>query len=224
MLPSLAALLLFPLLLSLGFWQLHRAAEKQQRLDQFAARAHQPPKPLSGHEPLYTPVTVTGHYDTQHAILLDNRIVNHQVGYDVLVPFLPLDHPSTLLVNMGWIPKSRSSAAFLSGRLPGDGVFQIVGLIQKPQHNFVLAHAREPLRWPWVIEDIKMTELRQALDRPLYPFILLLSSPGGFVPHWERVVSVSPERHVGYAVQWFALALTLVIIYFKFSIRRCPHE
>ena len=89
LIPTLAVILLLPLLLSLGFWQMHRAVAKQQLLNQFAQRSQQAPQPLADYEPVYTPVQVTGYYDSAHPILLDNRIVNHQAGYDVLVPFIP---------------------------------------------------------------------------------------------------------------------------------------
>ena len=51
----------------------------------------------------------------------------------------------------------------------------MVGLAQTPQHNLVLAHPKTELRWPLLIEDIRLDELSRILNRPLYPFILLLS-------------------------------------------------
>src|ERR1700730_13641815 len=89
--PTLAVILLLPLLISLGFWQMHRAVAKQQLLNQFAMRSQQAPQPLADYEPIYTPVQVAGNYDNAHPILLDNRIVNHLSGYDVLIPFIPSD-------------------------------------------------------------------------------------------------------------------------------------
>lgn len=216
---TLAVLLLLPLLLSLGCWQWHRAAAKQQLLDQFASRSQQPPQPLAGDEPIYTPVQVTGHYDNAHPILLDNRIVNHQVGYDVLIPFVPADGKPAVLVNKGWIPRSGYSE-FSSSLNPARDDERIIGLVQIPGHNLVLAHPKAELRWPLIIEDIRTNELSQVLNRPLYPFILLLSGDSGFAHHWEIVASVGPDRHRGYAVQWFGLALTLLILYFKLNIHR----
>lgn len=216
--PSLAVLLLLPLLISLGFWQWHRAVTKQQRLDQFAARSQQMPQPLSGDEPIYTPVKVTGHYDTSHPILLDNRIINHQIGYDVFLPFIPADSQQAVLINLGWIPQA--AAQSLAAHLPSPETVSIVGMAQPPEHNLVLAHPKTELRWPLLVEDIQTDHLSQVLNRRLYPFVLLLSGSGGFLHHWQMVTSVTPARHRGYAVQWWALALTLIVIYFKLNIRR----
>jgi surfeit locus 1 family protein len=48
----------------------------------------------------------------------------------------------------------------------------------------------------------------------LLPFIVLLdkTKSGKLVQDWKIVVS-PPEKNISYAVQWFALALALLIIY-----------
>jgi surfeit locus 1 family protein len=117
LIPTLAVILLLPLLCSLGVWQLHRAVAKQQLLDQFALRSQQKPQPLANDELIYTPVQVSGRFDSAHLLLLDNRIVNGVAGYDVLVPFLPDQEnfspdgrSPAILVNLGWIPRSACHA------------------------------------------------------------------------------------------------------------------
>jgi surfeit locus 1 family protein len=225
--PTLATAVLLPFLLCLGGWQWHRAAVKQQRLDQFAQRAQQAPQPLTGHEPVYTPVQVTGYYDVSHLILLDNRIVNHQVGYDVLAPFIPADGESAVLVNQGWIPRaschSRVGLPLSCAALQiSAGATVITGLTQAVEPSFLLAkpHLESEPRWPLLVEDVRLDALSHILNRPLYPFILLLSGHEGFVHHWEVIASVSPQRHRAYAVQWFGLALTLIVLYIKLNVHR----
>lgn len=227
--PTLAVILLLPLLISLGFWQMHRAVAKQQLLDQFTLRSHQAPQPLGRYEQIYTPVQVTGHYDNTHSILLDNRIVNHQPGYDVIIPFIPADGKPAVLVNLGWIPRSACHQNWehcletLSSNWQGQ--VTIVGLSQVPEHNLVLAHPKMALRWPLLVEDLRLDELSEILNRPLYAYILLLSSGAqGVIPHWDMVTSVTPARHRGYAIQWLALALTLFVLYFKLNIRKIADE
>lgn len=240
LIPTLAVILLLPLLCSLGVWQLHRAVAKQQLLDQFAQRSQQKPQPLANDELIYTPVQVSGRFDIAHPLLLDNRIVNNAAGYDVLVPFIPTaEGDSTLqvanqrivLVNLGWIPRSACYAqAAESQQLTCpvvDSVLRtqqqpatITGLAQPPEHNLVLAHPAVPLNWPLVVEDVQLDALSKTLNRPLYPYILLFTGNGGLQPHWQLVTSVTPARHRGYAVQWFALALTLLFLYGKLNLRR----
>ncbi len=223
LIPTLAVLILTPLLLSLGFWQLNRAVIKQQLLDQFSQRSKQLPQSLAEHEPAYTPVKVSGNYDNAHAILLDNRIINHQLGYDVIIPFIPEDDKSVLLLNLGWVPKSRCESSQTCKNILNDlpkGKAEITGLAFTPEHNLVLAHPKSALQWPLIIEDIRFDELSRLLNRPLYSFTLLLPGGNGYISHWDIVTTMTPARHRGYAVQWFALALTLLILYFKLNLRR----
>ena len=51
---------------------------------------------------------------------------------------------------------------------------------------------------------------------------LVLLDPGepdGYVRHWSPP-GFPPLRHIGYAVQWFALALTLLVIWVVTNLRR----
>jgi surfeit locus 1 family protein len=198
---------------------MHRATAKQQLLNQFAQRSRQSPQPLADYEPVYTPVQVTGSYDSEHPILLDNRIVNHQAGYEVLVPFIPTGSSKAVLINLGWTPRDLSA---LKNMLRKQEV-TVVGLVQAPQHNLVLAHPKTELHWPLLVEEVRLDNLSRILNRPLYPFILLLDkSKVGFTPQID--VGISPARHRGYAVQWFLLALTLLFLYFKLNISRQNDE
>jgi len=53
------------------------------------------------------------------------------------------------------------------------------------------------------------------------PGVLLLDAaePDGYLRDW-RASDFGPERHLGYAFQWFALAVTLVILYLAWSFRK----
>jgi len=44
------------------------------------------------------------------------------------------------------------------------------------------------------------------------------AAPDGYRRNW-RPSDFGPERHIGYAFQWFALAVTLVILYLAWSFR-----
>lgn len=221
--PTIVFLLGFPLLLSLGFWQLHRADEKRQLLGQYSLRIRQSPVPIKGNEPDYTPVSVTGYYDNQHTLFLDNRFYNHQLGYEVISPFITSDR--ILLVNRGWIPRS-SHFPSLPAITTIEGKKTIHGLVKKPEKGFTLSASPFSGQWPWVIEDIALVRIEHALAEPLYPVILLLSpnEPHGFIRHWEWVTAIPPQRHQAYAIQWFILAGILVIIYIKLTFQKIRHE
>jgi len=70
-----------------------------------------------------------------------------------------------------------------------------------------------------------MEELAQHLQRELAPVSVLLDAGAedGYLRRW-RPIEFGPDRHIGYAVQWFALALTLLIIYIVVNFRRSKDD
>lgn len=81
----LATVLILPVLVSLGFWQLSRADEKQALLDAAQARRGQPAVDVAQLEafPNYLPVYADGEFDSERYWLLDNRIRQGQFGYEI---------------------------------------------------------------------------------------------------------------------------------------------
>ena len=61
---------------------------------------------------------------------------------------------------------------------------------------------------------IVLNDIETQTGYALWPYILYLQdgSEALLETHW-RMVQMGPEKHLGYAVQWFGLALTLVILY-----------
>ena len=66
-----------------------------------------------------------------------------------------------------------------------------------------------------------MPIIRQFLLKSVYPFIIRLSPQAeyGFVRDWP-VVAMSVERHFGYALQWFAIALVIIILFIVLNVKK----
>jgi len=224
--PTLATLIVFPILLSLGFWQLHRAEFKQTLLATYQSRAQKLPLTLNKIRPnkdyKYYRIKITGHYDTAHPFLLDNRSHQHRIGYQVLIPFVPDNSKRALLINLGWIPRARDRKQLPALKtVPEDQT--ISGKIYLPTKNpFSLSEAHDhSSSWPKVIQTIQLKKLATTVNYSFYPFVVLLSPKAahGYVRSWKPI-NVSPNKHLGYAVQWFALALALLIIFIVVNIKR----
>ena len=105
---TLLAILVLGLLLSLGFWQLERAQQKQDMLDLQAERIKLAPVdiasiPMPDDKLRYLPVTLSGRLDSEQQILIDNQIKQGRAGYFVLTP-VKLDKNRAVLLNRGWVP------------------------------------------------------------------------------------------------------------------------
>jgi cytochrome oxidase assembly protein ShyY1 len=133
---TLIALVLIPVMIRLGFWQLHRHENRvaQNRLISEALAA--PPVPVERltfpghvvpHSDLYRRVTATGTFDTAHEVVVRRRTnADEEVGFHVLTP-LDLGDGRVLLVNRGWIPANGAQTAFPKIPAPARGVVTVTG-------------------------------------------------------------------------------------------------
>ena len=223
---SLLTALLLPLLLILGFWQLQREQEKLGLQQQHAARQNEAAVALEQLNPQddlqYRQVEISGHFDNAHSFLLDNRIHQGQVGYDLITPFVTTVD-SVVLVNRGWLPQgaSREQLPALESIL---GEVNLRGSVYVPVGTPLVLGAAEPAAgWPRVIQVLEPTQMAAAAGyarRELFPYSVRLAegAPGVLVRDWP-VISMGPERHRGYAVQWFAMATMLLGLYLYHSTR-----
>lgn len=226
LMPTIFTLALLPILISLGFWQLHRAQQKQMLINHYQLAHHYQPLDVQKLKApwvrwLFQPVVMTGHYDNDHALLLDNKIHQHQPGYHVITP-LVLENGKKVLVNRGWIPlQDRKSLPKLP---PIYGKQSVTGYIDIPNPKpFLLKQVNEGDSWPRRIQAIEIEKIPFADKPSFYPVVVLLApnAQHGFIRDWQPVVpAMPPARHIAYAIQWFSLALTLLIIFIVVNLKR----
>jgi surfeit locus 1 family protein len=234
---TLAALALLPLLISLGFWQLRRADEKRALIDQFAGGGSTTQQlHADGIETLslLQQVALSGRFDGSRQVLLDNIPASRDAagfskpGFRVLTPLL-LDEQHILLVDRGWIPLGRTRDE-LPDLSVGDQPRSLRGRIAElPRAGFRMKGERPKDLWPRVLNFPTLDELRALYGASLLPRIVLLdpAEPDGFKRDWSQRYSIGefgPSKHIGYAVQWFGLALALVAIYVVVGIHRGKEE
>lgn len=221
---ALFTVLLVPLMVSLGVWQLHRADEKAGLAAAFSARQQQPPATLSAlwDQPAevlgYAPVRMRGQYVPGGYFLLDNQTRDGQVGYEVLSVMQLLDGDGSVLVNRGWLAGAadRQSLPLVP---TVDGQVDITGHVYvAPGKPFLLAEQQFDTDWPKRVQAIEMdkfTPLIAALGAGrVFPYPVRIDSgqPGALAVNWQ-IMNATPEKHQAYAVQWFAMAATLFVIY-----------
>jgi cytochrome oxidase assembly protein ShyY1 len=203
------ALLFIPLLIWLGVWQLQRAEEKRQLIDNWNRASETLSQlPVKG-DVEGERVTLTGRFNSGVIYLLDNRTRNGRSGYEVIMPFIPDSSSVTVMVNLGWVAASSYRQYLPEIALPG-GIQKVTGRLVTPKPLMQLS----PDNWG-AAESVRIQQLdmsRLAERHPgLYPAVI--RSDKALLPElsvgWQ-VVNITPERHLGYAVQWFGLALVLV--------------
>lgn len=211
---TVLCLLTFPVLLSLGIWQLQRAEEKRERQAELEAVQSQPPQSLPGADPAqlaeHRRLILTGRYWPQRNWLLDNRQRDGQVGFEVVSPF-ELSDGTMLLVNRGWVPGEPDRSALPDPAVP-EGSVTLFGDWWSPSEHPLLEGERASEGWPKVILAIAPKSMAETLGEPLYGHYVKLDdgSPGALTTDWQEY-EISAAKHLGYAVQWFAMALAVVL-------------
>ena len=216
---AVLALIFFCLFISLGCWQLSRANQKKILLKAFTARTLASPltaRDLNKKNDLrFYQATVTGMFDNEHTFLLDNKIFHGKVGYEIYTPFKIDELATPILIDRGFVPLGRDRNTLPAIR-PILGKVTITGMLNQPPAYVSLGNISDTaqIKWPLRIQYANLDELSTLLKSPLFPYILNLAptDPAAYSVEWQ-VVTMSPEKHMGYAVQWFALALTLLILF-----------
>lgn len=203
------------LLVGLGFWQLHRAEVKADLIESHQRLQDQ--KPLNATEILqaadpvklrYYPVKLQGTALNDYPILRDNVIVDGHVGYRLYTPVL-LDSSHVILVEREWIPQGPSRAHYRQ-KFSDLNAKYIEGYLDFAYRNRFVTSALEsktaPITWPLRIQTLDVTLLSQLIGKEVYPMLITPRIAS------SKTFPISPERHRGYAFQWFGLATALVIV------------
>ena len=209
-----------------GFWQLGRAEEKQTLFTAFEQSADNEAlrDPITDEDVekyLYRRITLTGRYEPKHQILLDNMVHKGQPGYQVLTPLRI--GATAVLVNRGWL-YGNPDRSVLPNVTVTDKIRNVTGrLYRLPSVGYALeppastAQTNKPVR----LSFPTAAEITTQVGFPVHNYQLLLDSTeaDGYTREW-RPALMSPEKHLAYAIQWFMMAITIVIIYVALTIRK----
>ncbi|HET8818832.1 MAG TPA: SURF1 family protein [Xanthomonadaceae bacterium] len=219
-----AAIALAAGFVALGTWQLGRADQKAALLaDAGAVLGAREPVPLSAAaDPARADqlqwAAGRGRFADAGPFLLDNQRHDDRVGVRAYRVFVSDDEtPGTaLLVDLGWLPLGPGRAVPEVPRPAG--VVDVRGLLASPPSpGLHLGPGIAPAGDAWLLTRVEpdVIAATAGLDRPLAPRVLRLDPalPIGHARDLEVLPNtLPPDRHLGYAVQWFALAATVLVV------------
>ena len=228
--PILAILLtvfLSALFAGLGRWQIDRMHQKEQILEQYQQRQGESPitKLPSAADDIakwrYRRVQLSGRLLEERQFLLDNRILDGRVGFNVLTPMI-LNDGRTVLLDRGWVALGARREDLPDIRLTTQNL-SIVGTIYVPYGEpFALGGATVgEVGWPRIVQYLDFKALGDLLGNPLVPMVVRLSpqQAEGYKRKWP-IVPMSADKHLAYAVQWFALAVMPPILLLVLNLKR----
>ncbi len=216
------------LLVKLGFWQLDRAALKESWQSELILRQSSSPLSFSQLLALPTSEQITGYRLSINAspaldkvFLLDNQVYQGTVGYLALQPMQVGTNKAWILLELGFIPAGFDRSV-LPEVTPISSNQHFTGRLYQKQHNPMSSDLMAEPGWPKRIQNLNLSQLSQTLGHPLAPAVLQPEKIFGLVlPHPWKPIPLSAQKHRGYALQWFsmAIALTLLSLFFIYSRR-----
>lgn len=222
--PGLLVLLVcLPILLRLGFWQLDRAEFKAQLLADLSSAESRPAISLLDVArletlPPNTKVTLRGEYLAGRSALLDNRYYQGRPGFNVISLFKLAGSEKLLLVNRGWVALGKYRYPLPDIAVP-TGVVVLQGQIRPVPTDIVVLEKERFEQWPELVQNVDLEQLSRLGGQSISTvwILLLTDSDATLLQDWP-VTIVGPQRHYGYAVQWFGLAIALIVVWAAASI------
>lgn len=208
--------------LKLGFWQLERAEEKRQILNN-ATSVIERPLSLWQQANDGDVLTLQGRYEQKNVFLLDNQSYEGQVGYSPILPFIVTDKniaskPLIFMVNLGWVKADINRNILPKVGLPLGEITIRVRVYKPNKSTFRLSENQYATPdWPKRIQYFSTQYFIEELNKSRGEVVTVVSYQTRIEPreigaqrvHWLHR-TMTPAKHQAYAIQWFALALLLL--------------
>jgi surfeit locus 1 family protein len=235
--PTIAVILVTALMFWLGFWQLHRLEWKTALLASIYAAQSEPPRSLLSYRAADMPkaewhnVIAEGTLLNAKELYATPRYLKEQMGYAILTP-LAISTPGGteyVLVNRGWVNSAMKDPATRAGGNPA-GKVRVEGVIR----NYVergwlwrqfFFNAPEKNLWLWY--DFPAMQKHEGL--PLLPVLIdatrvtledgttIKEGPAPF----PLEINIRND-HLGYAITWFLIGISGVVIYGLYYLEKKP--
>lgn len=225
---TLAMLLGVGLTVRLGFWQLSRAAEKEQRQSNITVQMQAPElatasllEDPANFKRLYQRVLIQGHWLPEHTVYLDNRPMNGRAGFWVLTP-LQLNANTQVLVQRGWLPRHQLDRTLLPNMQTPAGLVTVQGRIAPPPSDLMTLSGTPDK----VVASSELSQIRQNIEwvafeaqvGGTFAAVVLQTDEAsdGLLRDWPQITA-GVEKNLAYAFQWFCLAALQLILYIWFQ-------
>jgi surfeit locus 1 family protein len=221
--PALAALAGLAVTLSLGNWQLNRAAEKRALKSRIDAYAAQPPIHVSSVElPAadveHRRVEARGVFEPRYAVYVDNRLHRGVPGYHVVMPLKLAGGERYVLINRGWVARRPERRDLPQVRTPaGEIAIEGTAIVSGPRVLELSDRLTEGPIW----QNLTLERYRSAMPISIQPFMIRQESAldDGLLREWPAP-DLGIDKHYGYAFQWFGIAATILVFYALTQLRR----
>jgi surfeit locus 1 family protein len=207
------ALISAAIFVRLGFWQLHRLAERRARNALVMSRLRQADADavtLTGDSASlrFRRAHVSGTPDYDHELVYAARSYKGSPGVNILTPIRVAGRDTAVIVDRGWVYAPDGETVDLAKWRERDSVF--AGFVEElPSVDGAMSAAH-----PNVIMRLGYAAVRKALPYPVAPVYVIVLGDSTVAP--DRLARLNPPPldegpHLNYAIQWFAFALIALV-------------
>ncbi len=233
---SIVSLISLAILISLGVWQVQRLAWKEDLIARIEARTAAEPLSIfeaherwaAGEDMEYTPVYAEIQYDHENEAHVFGTW-DGDIGWYIFTPArMSSADGKVLYINRGFVPEAQKlPTERVEGQIAAAAEIRVVGLLRTPQEAPVIAGAIAPENnisgneWHVRNPEIFAASTKYA-DLSVLP-VWIDSSGAENSASWPLGGTTRVEfnnRHLEYALTWFGLAATLLVVFAAFSLRR----
>lgn len=209
--------------IELGKWQLSRAEERNARQEELDLLTKEPVVSIPG-SPIKLKdfrnrqVEVVGRYSAEHTIYLDNKVYKGQAGYHVLTPLQIAHSDMYVMVNRGWAPTGYDRS--ILPEIPTSSKeTTITGTVVSPELKTLELSGQSETGAVW--DRFSLDRFRDMTGYNLQPIMIQQTNnvEDGLIRDWHKPGS-GASKNIGYAIQWFSLAATTIIIFIILNVKR----
>lgn len=231
---TLIGLVLIPVMIELGYWQLHRHEDKVRHNELISSSLAAPPVPVTelagvGRGPAeddqFRTVEATGVYDREEEVVVRQRTADddHSIGYFVLTPLVQGDG-RTVLVNRGWIEAAGDLTKFPDVPVPPKGKVTVTGRMMADETSAASGIKDKQGLPPRQVMLINSKQQADRLQQPVVGGYLQLTKTSPAPRGTQPELIPEPDHdsigpHMAYAVQWWLFAAA-VPVGWVFLVRR----
>lgn len=226
LIPGIAVAFGVVLFVYLGQWQAGKAERRALEIAEHSSRGQHAAyrlaaDPVAADAVRDMPVVVRGQFEPQNQFYVDNRVHEGKPGVHVVTPLKIEGSNMRVLVNRGWVAWPDRSSPLPTVMVPsGDVEVSGVATIPSTKKFFLMPQHEDANRALWTRLDLE--RFTKAHSGSLQPVVVLQSPgepPAGLVRKWpppeDRVA-----MHQSYSLQWFGMAVALLIFYGVASLRK----
>ena len=211
--PAIATVAMLAVLIALGLWQLQRREWKLGILAEIDRAEASPPAPLGPHPLPFAKVSVDGTLRTDVHALYGIDVRGDKQGARLIEP---LERPGqdTVLIDRGWVPEGQENVPAHPGPYTGYVRLPDVPGTFSPADDLAARHF-------YTLDPVKIGAALGLTH--VAPITLVELGSGEGVPETATALPRPPNDHLNYALTWFGLALSLVVV-FCFAARKVLRE